>query len=294
MSFLDRGAAGEVTAAAGEIGAEAGAAIRAMTARAVGGQPVAAYVETEPLSWSVVAEGGWDLLGAAESDGGAGAGLRDLAEVAKAWGEAIVPLPLIPTMMAKRWSATAREASGPVTVAVATRGAGRGVAPFGGWAGVTLLGGQRIEDAIADDYAPSLRLAETALVTPLDAGQKAELTVVWAAEAVGCATRTLRDAVGYARERQQFGKPIGSFQAIKHHLANALIHTEQAESAVIWASLEPQHAARAAQVAFASSARAVEIAIQVHGGLGFTWEMGVHFYLRHVDALGELCRELNR
>ena len=66
------------------------------------------------------------------------------------------------------------------------------------------------------------------------------------------------------------------------------------ESAVVWASVRPDDAARAADAAFIAAARAVEIAIQVHGGLGFTWEMGLHFYLRHVDALGELVRELHR
>jgi len=247
-----------------------------------------------------VQQGGWDLIGAPETAGGADASLRDLVEVALVWGEFVVPLPLIPTIMARRWSAAARETEDPVTVSVTTRAtSGRGVAVFGGEDGATVLTAAGPEgrlvpaaDPVADPWAPSLRLVETATVTDWSVGPATELAVVWAAEAAGCAARTLRDAIAYAQERHQFGQPIGRFQAIKHRLADAHLLVEQAETAVVWASVEPASARRAVDVAFDASQRVVETAVQVHGGLGFTWEMGLHMYLRHVVSLRELAAGL--
>jgi alkylation response protein AidB-like acyl-CoA dehydrogenase len=279
-----------------EVGVEAAAAVRDMLTRAVAGSPVAVYVEERPLAWDTLQQGGWDLLGASEDDGGGGATLRDLAEVGRAWGWAIVPAPLMPTIMAKRWSSAAREHDGPVTVGIRTRASGdRSVAPFAGEAGVRVLvdtdGAGTLADATEvepDMYAPSLRLSECREVTAVPPEMAWELRTVWAAEASGCAARMLADAVAYAKERQQFGQPIGRFQAIKHQLANAHMLTEQAETAVILASQEVERAPAATRYAFDASLKVIEMAVQVHGGLGFTWEMGLHMYLRHVSALREL------
>lgn len=284
----------------GEIGVEAGAAVRAMLSRAVGGEPVAGYLTGQPLAWTTVQQGGWDMLGAPEAAGGADATLRDLVEVALVWGEFIVPLPLMPTILARRWSAAARESEGAVTVSVATRATeGRGVAVFGAEDGTAVLtavgtGGRLVSaaDPVPDSYAPSLRPVETTTVTDWTGEAAAELAVVWAAEAAGCAARMLRDAIAYAKQRHQFGQPIGRFQAIKHQLADAHILVEQAETAVIWGSLELGSARRAAELAFDASQRVIETSVQVHGGLGFTWEMGLHMFLRHVGSLRELTAGL--
>ena len=277
----------------GEVGVEAAAALRELSARSVAGSPVASYVTGEPLAWEAIRRGGWDLIGAPEATGGGDASLRDLVEVARAWGWAILPLPLIPTLMAKRWSASAHQ--GGVAVSVRTRASGdRGVAPFGAEPDVALLDAAGRPLAVAsaaceDPYAPSLRLVECDAVTSLSADAARELAVVWAAEATGCAARMLHEAVAYAKERHQFAQPIGRFQAVKHHLANAHMMTEQAETAAIVASLEPGRATAATRFAFDNSLRVIEIAIQIHGGLGFTWEMGLHLYLRHVSTLRELA-----
>lgn len=284
----------------GEVGVEGANALGEIVARSVAGAPVAMYVTTQPLAWEVIEQGGWDLLGAAEQDGGAGGSLRDLVEVARVWGHAIVPTPLLPTLMAKRWSADARDCSGPVAVSVRTRSTGgRAVAAFADGPDVRVLheastSGRVVSTAGGppDDYAPSLRIAEVDVATEWSTDAAREMRVVWAAEATGCAARMLDDAVAYAKEREQFGQPIGRFQAIKHHLANAHILAEQAETAAILASLEPDRAVAASRFAFDSSLRVIEIAIQVHGGLGFTWEMGLHMYLRHVGALRELASAL--
>lgn len=287
-----------------EVGAEAAGAMRDMLVRAVAGRPTATYIHEEPLPWKAVAGGGWDLLGAAEADGGAGASLRDLVEVARTWGWAIAPSPLIPTIMAKRWSAAARQHRGPVTVSIRTRASGiRGVVPFGLAEDVRVLtvADDGIDDhqllapasdAAPDPYAPSLCVAELGAVTSWSAATAREMRVVWAAEATGCGARMLHDAVAYAKERHQFGQPIGRFQAVKHQLADAHLLAEQAETAVILASVDSVRAEEAAQFAFDASLRIVETAVQVHGGLGFTWEMGLHFYLRHVSCLRELAAGL--
>ena len=284
----------------GEVGVEGAQALAEILTRSVAGAPVAVYVAEEPLPWDVVSQGGWDLIGVPEEDGGAGASLRDLVEVARVWGRAVVPSPLLPTLMAKRWSVEARQHQGPVTISVRTRSAGgSAVAPFADSAAVLVLQDTGRSGLVVgaaggplDDYAPSLRIAQVDVSTAWSAEAGREMRVVWAAEAAGCAARMLDDAVAYAQEREQFGQPIGRFQAIKHHLANAHILAEQAETAAILASLDAERTLAASRFAFDASLRVIEIAIQVHGGLGFTWEMGLHMYLRHVGALRELAEAL--
>lgn len=286
--------------APGEVGREAAAAIGQMTTRAIAGVPVASYVEADPLPWATIRSGGWDLLGVPEEAGGAGAGLRDLVEVARVWGRAVLPSPLIPSLLAKRWSSAARRHSGPVTISVPAPGArGTGSAPFGDSDAVRLLLAteengvhEPMEGAAADPFAPSLRLVQDVRATAWTPAAAQEMSVVWAAEATGCADQMLAAAVAYAREREQFGRPIGSFQAVKHQLATAHVLVEQAETAVLLAVVEPERSVAATRFAFDASLRVVETAVQVHGGLGFTWEMGLHVYLRHVAALRDLAAGL--
>jgi alkylation response protein AidB-like acyl-CoA dehydrogenase len=109
-----------------------------------------------------------------------------------------------------------------------------------------------------------------------------------AAEAVGGASDCVDAAVDYAKVRQQFGRTIATFQAVKHHCANMLVATESAIAAV-WdasrAAAEDEEqfrliAAVAAAQAFPAYARNAELNIQVHGGIGFTWEHDAHLHLR--------------
>jgi alkylation response protein AidB-like acyl-CoA dehydrogenase len=122
-------------------------------------------------------------------------------------------------------------------------------------------------------------------------------SIATAAEAFGAGQRALELAVDHAREREQFGRPIGSFQAVEHLLARARVELEGAEAALgrlVAAELDGDpREALAASVAHAvpAAARAAcETSIQVHGGMGFTWELGLHLYYRRVLALQyELC-----
>lgn len=278
-----------------DIGVEAATGIRNMLTRAVDGKPTVMYIDQDPLPWTTVRSGGWDLLATGEESGGAGATLRDAVQVAQVWGEFIVPSPLMISMMAKRFSEQARKQDDPVTVAVMTPSSRpAALAPFGGHAGV-LDGhdgdGVRLE-AVPDEFAPSLKLARVPAATRLDPNSARELAVVWAAEATGCARRMLHVAVEYSKERQQFNQPIGKFQIIKHYLADALVMTEAAETAVLLACSDTNRSSAATRYAFDSALKVAETAIQVHGGMGFTWEMGLHFYLRHIAMLRDFSASL--
>jgi 3-oxochol-4-en-24-oyl-CoA dehydrogenase len=129
----------------------------------------------------------------------------------------------------------------------------------------------------ADDILPGAR--ESAL---------ARARTLLAAEAVGGASDCVDAAVGYAKVRQQFGRTIATFQAVKHHCANMVVAAESAIAAVWDASRAASEneeqfrliAAVAAALAFPTYARNAELNIQVHGGIGFTWEHDAHLHLR--------------
>ncbi|MGI9430751.1 MAG: acyl-CoA dehydrogenase [Myxococcota bacterium] len=113
-----------------------------------------------------------------------------------------------------------------------------------------------------------------------------------AAEAAGGARACTEMATEYAKERVQFGRPIGTFQAVKHHCANMLVATEQA-TAGAWGAARGDltgdeaelAAAIAACLALPAFVSCAELNIQVHGGIGFTWEHDAHLYLRRANAL---------
>lgn len=284
-----------------ELGAAAGDAIRDITARASSGRTVTMLMEDDLSStWQTLVSGGWTDIAVVED--GDGATRLDLVEIARAWGETALPLPFMTTLLTRRHSRAAREHDGPLAVAVPRHGqTTRAFAVFGAFRGVHLaveVGGDSSAPleaipAVIDPLAPSLRSATVDRTTVFTQAAAADFRLAWAAEAVGAATRCLREAVEYAKMREQFGKPIGSFQAVKHHLANAHIALEQAETAVLWAAVEPA-ASGVLEHALASCREVAELCIQVFGGVGFTWELGLHFYLRHVLALTEACAGLDR
>ena len=116
-----------------------------------------------------------------------------------------------------------------------------------------------------------------------------------AAEAAGAARATLDMALAYAKVREQFGRPIGSFQAVKHHCANMLVAAELAV-ATAWdaarAGVDDEQGRLAADVAstvaYDANIRNAEMNLQIHGGIGFTWEHDCHLYLRRAQSLRAL------
>jgi 3-oxochol-4-en-24-oyl-CoA dehydrogenase len=137
----------------------------------------------------------------------------------------------------------------------------------------------------ADDVLPGAR--ESVL---------ARARTLLAAEAVGGASDCVDAAVDYAKVRQQFGRTIATFQAVKHHCANMLVAAESAIAAVWDASRAASEdeaqfrliAAVAAALAFPAYARNAELNIQVHGGIGFTWEHDAHLHLRRALVIAAL------
>jgi alkylation response protein AidB-like acyl-CoA dehydrogenase len=134
-------------------------------------------------------------------------------------------------------------------------------------------------------------------------GSEPEQLVSLALEAVGIAAKALELAVGHANTREQFGRPIGVYQAVSHPLADTFVETELARSLAYWAAwcvAEGADEAPVAAPAAKSYAGDVAVAgcersIQVHGGIGFTWEHVLHEYYKRamqIQAFGGYPREL--
>ena len=132
------------------------------------------------------------------------------------------------------------------------------------------------------------------------AGALARARTLFAAEAVGGASDCVETAVAYAKVREQFGRTIATFQAVKHHCANMLVAAESAV-ACVWDAARAAGedrtrdegpfrlaAAAAAALAFPAYVRDAELNIQVHGGIGFTWEHDAHLHLRRALTLQAL------
>lgn len=140
---------------------------------------------------------------------------------------------------------------------------------------------------------------EAELLADGEAGLRAALVTGWialAADALGGAQASLDRTVEYSKERVQFGRVIGSFQAMKHRMADMMVEIEQARSAVYWAACaadegteDAEFAAHAAK-AFSTDAYAfcAGSAIQLHGGIGFTWEHDAHLFFKRARSNASL------
>jgi hypothetical protein len=289
------------TTNASELGREAATAIRDICRRIADGRTITMLCNADLTdAWARLTTGGWTDFG--RHDDSDGPSVLDLVVIGQVWGETCLPLPLIPTILTRRWSRAAGHHTGPTTLAVPHPAQSGGLVPFGTYRRILLADDldPACPEALTpvgaepDDLAPTLALGAVDRVSRMPAECAHEIAVVWAAEAVGAARRMLDEAVAYAKLREQFGVPIGSFQAVKHLLADAHIAHERAETAMLWAATSPDDAPRVLPLAFRAARTVGEHSIQVHGGAGFTWELGLHFYLRHIMALTELTRGLLR
>ncbi|WP_234013218.1 acyl-CoA dehydrogenase family protein, partial [Streptomyces sp. HCCB10043] len=119
--------------------------------------------------------------------------------------------------------------------------------------------------------------------TPAHAGRfRIEAALLTAAEQLGSAARTTEAAVQHAGSREQFGSPVGAFQAVKHLCADMLARTEPARAAVYAAAVtgDPVEIAAAKLLADEAAVRNARDCLQIHGGMGFTWEADVHLHLK--------------
>ena len=143
---------------------------------------------------------------------------------------------------------------------------------------------------------PQQILGEAGAAAAAVAGALDRARIALASEALGGAERVLEMTTAYVKERMQFGRPIGSFQAIKHRLADMMIEVEAAKSAAWYAACvadeRPEELAEAAAIAKSYCCDAffdcAANAIQLHGGIGFTWEHDVHLYFKRARATAML------
>ncbi len=276
--------------------------------------------------WAEMTDQGWPGIAVAEVDGGVGLGWVEGAVLLEAVGAHLAPTPVLGQMVALDalagvdgamagelvaglldGSLVAAVTADPVTpvpyapsadVVVACRGIGSDVE-------VVLIDqrGSRPPAEPAMDLTRELGwLDPTAVeVATVVGGADAARRLVdvgavaYSAELLGLAQAALDMTVAYAKDRVQFGKPIGSFQAVKHRCADMLVDVEGMRSSLYWAAwcvaVRDDDASVAASTAksWCSDAadRVMSSALQVHGGIGFTWESDVHLLLKraHLDRI---------
>jgi alkylation response protein AidB-like acyl-CoA dehydrogenase len=259
-----------------------------------------AYLADKPEpSWAELAELGWTGVSIAEEDGGAGLTFVEEAVLFEELGRALyrgpyfstigLTLPALPDEL--RSEVAAGETSwtlsfGPLVPDLDT--ADR-IAMVGGDGIYELEGAEREILETTDETRslgvvrggqPGRRLADSGVLTEIRDRTLATLAI----ETCGVARRALEYAIEHVSEREQFGKKIGSYQAVAHPLADSYTRLELARSLALWAAWcvaegdEQRAVAAASAKAFASEASVAvcETAIQVHGGIGFTWEHVLH------------------
>jgi alkylation response protein AidB-like acyl-CoA dehydrogenase len=140
--------------------------------------------------------------------------------------------------------------------------------------------------------SPGSAILDHAQLPQIAAGFDILTSAAIAQDMVGGADRVLEMSVEYAKDRHQFGRPIGSFQAIKHRLADMLVDLESAKSTALYAAFtiadktDDQAIAAATAKSTCGDAyfRVAAASIQVHGGIGFTWEHDAHLYFKRAKA----------
>ncbi|MGW7315140.1 acyl-CoA dehydrogenase family protein [Streptomyces sp. NPDC054865] len=125
--------------------------------------------------------------------------------------------------------------------------------------------------------------ADGGVLSALAATGRTAATVL-AAEAVGAADQALARTVDYVRRREQFGRAVGSFQAVKHRLADLYVRVQAARSAAYYAAWDPEQGPLALAQALEALRVTAGEGIQLHGGIGFTWEHEAHLYFKRAGA----------
>jgi alkylation response protein AidB-like acyl-CoA dehydrogenase len=280
--------------------------------------------------WRQAAGLGWLGLALPEAAGGAGYGLPEAMLLFTELGRALVPGPWLGSVVAAHALATTAACAAVLDgsrlvglvddpddrlgAGATLDGAVGGVADADLADAFVILGSTRVRSVdakatglgvtAARSMDPTRRLGAVeargvkAEVLDADAaGLRRMATVLVAAEAVGVAERTLEMSVEYAKVRQQFGKPIGTFQAIKHRCADMATRTEVARAVVTFAAVavadgEPGadfHVHSAKALATDAAIENATDNVQNHGGMGYTWESDAHLYLKRARVLEHLC-----
>lgn len=276
--------------------------------------------------WAALAEMG--VLGATvpEADGGLGLALVDVVLLLEEAGRVALPDPLADTVAVAAPLLAVAGGDGASWAARIAAGDARVVTALDGetWVaggaeadlvlerdGDALVGYADAEWEVQPSVDGARRLARRTggppalrvdgLAAELDTAFDRGVTAT-AAQLVGAARHLIDTTVTYAQERHQFGQPIGGFQAIKHHLADALLAVEFAAPPVYRAAWSLDHgaptASRDASMAKAMAGDAAElatrVALQVHGAIGYTFEYDLHLWMKRVWALAAAWGDADR
>ncbi|MFE9256746.1 acyl-CoA dehydrogenase family protein [Streptomyces sp. NPDC006879] len=233
--------------------------------------------------WRELGAAGFFALRLAESEGGVGLGAAEAVLVFEEAGRVLLPGPLVASHLAAGLVKGAAEGEVVVTVPEAEAL----VAHLShsdallGRPGEEVAGGPVLRPVPVRSVDPLTPLHRVAGAAP-PAAYRAQGALLTAALQVGSALRTTEMAVEHAKQRQQFGKPIGAFQAVKHLCAGMLVRTELARTALYAAAvtMDPAEVAGAKLLADRAAVRGARDCLQVHGGMGFTWEADVHLHLK--------------
>ena len=265
---------------------------------------------------------GWAGIFVDEEHGGQGLGTVELAILMEELGYSLAPVPFLSNVAAglmvqhagndeqrSRWLPGIASGEARGTVGVVREGVAALVPDADSAELVVLLDNSAgtVHAASECEIEPVETIDATrrfARVSATGAGDPLENTLpAWdricaaiSAELVGVAQRMLEMTVAYARERKQFDRPIGAYQAVSHRCADMLREVESARSTTLWAAwaaeAEPETLPLAASMAKALASDAgwnvASSALQVHGGIGFTWEHDLHFLLKRAKVDGAL------
>ncbi|GAB7142188.1 acyl-CoA dehydrogenase IpdE2 [Mycobacterium riyadhense] len=238
---------------------------------------------------------------------GAGGELADAATVLRELGRALVPSPLLGTTLAELALLAAQDPDAQTLEALAS---GRSVGALvldpdyvvnGDVADVVIAASDgelrrwtRFSAQPVVTMDPTRRLArvrpeETEAIGP-DPGLADAAAILLAAEQIGAAERCLELTVEYTKSRVQFGRPIGSFQALKHRMADLYVMVAAARAVVDDACGEPTptNAATARLAASEALSKVAAEGIQLHGGIAITWEHDMHLYFKRAHGSAQL------
>ena len=258
----------------------------------------------DPAVWQGLVDMGLPGLCVPESAGGLGLGLLDAALIAVECGRFCLAEPLVDTAFVAAPLLAATPGTGEILAQIATGAARIALAhPLNPWIAdletATHWLGTALSPVTSGDFSTTAASVDPLrnLSAPLATGENPALlnhaALMSAAQLIGVAEAMLQQATDYAKIRSQFGQPIGAFQAVKHQLASAAVALEFARPAV-WVAAQALHdglatapaAVSHAKIAAGDAATSIaETAIQVHGAMGYTYEVDLHFWMKRSWAL---------
>ena len=257
--------------------------------------------------WAELAAAGVFALRLPEAEGGVGLGLADAVLVFEELGRALVAGPLVGTHLSAPGSADVvgvieRTPDGPIVIEhldalrslIVVDDRGLWQIDCAGLAASAVPAARPLDPLTPVHTVDRFPDGDRVGTAEDSARWRVDGAVLTAALLLGNAAATVDLTVAYAQERQQFDRPIGSFQAVKHILADMLVRTEVARAAVYAAGVtaddpvvgDPRRAAAVAKLQAGRAAIANgKACIQVFGGMGFTWDVDAHLYLKRAWVL---------